>query len=545
MFFSRQTTRNTTARPTGSSSQKTQNEKTESQNVDIRKITQPIIEIQTYLASHKLSSGEALFESICEQPFFIPEKYSIIVREIVYLSIIRPSHITQIADCLQLLSMIDDSFQFSELIFDYSIEFEIFKLLRILTFSCGIYTLDYIKNKIIKAENADCAIFFADEFPDLLDKCLEWGYSDKYRNAYKIAKKYKNQKTLLSQAIDFGWTSTSEGFLIKKDNIDTVKTIFPTTNAMNRSIEWSGFEWYPKPEQTTLISCAALFGSYEIFKWCIVSKIVITDSVVDAALIGGNELILKLISDNKKDALTARERMKTMHVYNLVDNLKTYKFSPQISTLAKEKCRTYKSYIDASSNGYAFRTSNNNKSRNAFHYLAENGNLELIKHFSVYSSSMRVKTSINENCLSLSVKSGNTKLVDYVLGLKMFDAKTKWGLDYGLIQAAALSGSIKMIKHMKTLELDIHESDETDLNIILFAAQSNSVTLMKYLVRYENYSLNFVAKSGLSVLYYAVSLRNTEIVQYIINHKISVYDDPMCDRIKAIASSNGFSMLLK
>ena len=406
-----------------------------------------------------------------------------------------------------------------------------------------------LRGLINSTENGDCAIFFADIFPDLIQHIEEWGYSECYRMAYKKIHhlhKDPNSTDQIEFLLDNGWEEDSIQYYIKKDDISNLQKKVYTTNDFNKPLEWSEFEWYPKPTQCTMISYAALFGAKQCFEWFLSKNIKITDSVCDAALIGCNYSIITDISLREKNFITDKNRLPVLHKYFLFEYLAQNKWTLTLSYLASIRCRNYQSIVNACNNGETIDSRDHNQ-ENGLHHMAKAGLLEFVDLFLNYSYDARSQNSMHQTIMILAAESGNTRLVQYLVSKKQFPINDKWGLEYKdtIIHAAALSGSVKMIKLLRDdFNINIHLTDDTN-SIIYFAAMSGSVSLVKYLIKYEKYPITYVSNYNTSLLYIAVSKNFVALIKYLIKHEINPASDPFYNEMREKAlNSNILDVLL-
>ena len=499
-------------------------------------VAAPVISIQAFLAKIPFI-GEEAFLSIEKENFLTKENYTIILREAVYLSIIRPSFIKEVANFLLLFAMnITNYPNILDDILNYCLQFRAFQLLRILVLDYGLFTKSHISGFIKSTENGDCAIFFADQFPELLQFVGNWGYSECYRLTLKKIKqilKNENMKGQVTYLFNNGWEKDTIQYYIKNDDLNNLQKHINNLTEINKPLEWSPFEWYPKPTQCTMISYAALFGAEKCFDWFINKNTAITDSVCQSALIGGNSNIIYRINQKMRDFISNKNRTLILHKYHLFKYQESNKWSASISSLASHKCRSYQSILKSVNEG-ATIDSRDEKQFNSVHHYALAGLKDVVELLIPYSHDVKGKTILKKTLVHLAAESGNENLVDYLITEHGFLLTDKWGFDNQstIAHSAALSGNIKMIKHLKDkYKVDIHSFDNSNC-ILMNVIMSGSISLLKYLIKHENYQLTYVSNTNITLLYYAVKMNKTQLVEYLIKHGIVPQNDPNYEEIQ-------------
>ena len=161
------------------------------------------------------------------------------------------------------------------------------KLLIRSLYNEGIITLDDVKKKIVK--DNELTFFFAPEIEiqEDLFQYYEMRFIEDNFDKLK-ADDWKLYKELLQ----YGYLKETKEFLIKFDEIETLKSKFPDIEP-NADIETSPFD---ADREVSYISLAAFYGSEKCFRFLLEERNAeIDDKVIQNAAKGGNMNIIKLL----------------------------------------------------------------------------------------------------------------------------------------------------------------------------------------------------------------------------------------------------------
>ena len=506
----------------------------------LKELVQPIMDIQIFLANQKNIDGSQLFENLIQESFCQPQNYNIVINELVYLTKIRPVYLMQIAETLTLFHMFIDQQSSSDQVLRSCIIFEAYKLLRVLVFNAGLLNKSFVQNHISSNEDGNCAIFFSDQFPEYIKYIPEWGYSTHYRIAYKTVKKLnkKGDLSTLSYILDNGWEPGNIMISIKKDSVADLQKFIQNSSEISQLREWSQFEWFPEPKVCSYFSCAALFGAINCFRWFISKFAVITDPIIDSALIGFNESILIEIANEQKHFATERVHVPIYHKYHLYDYIEKTPWKITLSVLAEKKCRNYASIVECTTNGTTI-CSTDQMGENGFHHMAKAGMLEFVNIFMKVSKGAEELTDQRKSIIHCAAESGNVRLLKFLIDKHFMTSQKQWGLKYTLFHSAALSGDVKMFRFVasRAKEMGSYSLDSIP-DIMEFAAFSGSVPLIKYLNKMYQYPLTYQSKTGISLLYQAFVFKKTDLIEYLFKHGLTPQKDQYYEDIRTIAKRN-------
>ena len=439
-----------------------------------------------------------------------------IAREIVYASKIRPACMSDIVDMCITISLKDGYYdKFPLALFTELLNQEAYYLLRLLTME-GLYSLNSIKDAITTHGYSDVVLYFADVLK----------IDDYVKNEYTISEKYREHLNLIRECLkqpmfDFAgfydkcWLSNDVGIYLKNDDISIIRPMFEsTTITLNKPIKWSPFEYYPKPEQTTLISVAALFGATKCFNYLVGKKAAITKSVIDSAIIGSSDSIYKLVSKDKKSLAKSFVTMHNYHRFDLYEDVKNG-IPPTLTALIK--FRNYESILHSTADGEAI-DSKDGVGYNSVHHAAEAGAYDALIYLVISGADINNPTQLKWTALNLAAKSGNLTNAKFLYSKKAKHTE-KNNLGWSILHSAAQSGSVKMLEWVLSLPaIRIDMLDASDYNVLLHAAISGSISLVEYLIHEKGLEINYKSRSGFDLLDVAVINNHIELIKHLLNN---------------------------
>jgi len=158
-------------------------------------------------------------------------------------------------------------------------------VLSYLLFKINFFSIEEIKNALLQYKNGVSSLYFAQHISDYLDFSKDFYFS--------IPKDYINELLdnnflILNDFIQYGWKSSSIGYLIKYDLLSSDNSI-----PQDEIIEWSPFEWCKKPNNLSPLSIAALFGAVSSFRILLEHGHQICEDVCLSSICSANKTILK------------------------------------------------------------------------------------------------------------------------------------------------------------------------------------------------------------------------------------------------------------
>ena len=476
------------------------------------------ISIQKVLSDLMPGKGEEIFRKL----HFTSEntQYKEIVnyaREYVYLLKIRPYCLEDIINlCIWTAFTPSYGDKFVCALFDQLIYQESYYLLRKLV-QRGLFSIEAVIEAIKNNDYCDIVLYFADMIN--IDDYIKNDYdyiSTKYLQHYAIIMELRQQESPdLAGFYDTLWKKDELPVFLKTDDVNGLSDAISNMTQFGAQLPWSPFEYYPKPKQTTLICLAALFGAVKCFKLLLSKRSVITQSVAEAAIIGGNKDIWLEVKKKNEDLKSLVVTIYNYQRNDLMELIPNYP-NPPFKLLAD--FRNYDAISISLGGGISINTPYNNRLETPLHYVAQQGDFEKLVLFSQSKGDLKAISKTKYSAILYAALSGNVRCVEFLVmkNCKTFDSNF---FGWNLAHCAAESGSVKMVKYVESLLPNFYTVlDKSGWNAFLHAVQSGSIPLIKYMITEKQQDINFKTNKDINALYISFSAKNVEVSKWLINN---------------------------
>ena len=491
----------------------------------LQDILSKVIKLQNKLNEIVPGKGEEIYKSLnLGNVTLTYNKIADYAKEYVYLLKIRPYCLDDIVN-LCIWTALTPGFgeKFVLALFDQLIFQESYYLLRKLV-QFGLISLEAVISAIKDNEYYDVSLYFADmiNIDDYIKNDYEY-ISPKYMKHYELIQKLKKQEGFdFTEFYEYLWQKDELPLLLKKDDLNSFVTAINSLTQIGIQIDWSPFEIYPKPKQTTLICLAALFGAYNCFKHILSKGSVITDSVAEAAVIGGNKNILNHILKTKFDV---KQIVVTIHNYSRTDLMELISKYVMPPFKLLYRFRNYSSILHSLGDGIAINSAINRDLVTPVHMVAEAGDFDKLILFTEASGDLKAITRSKNTVVLQAAQSGNVQSLDFLLqkNNKHFDTNL---MGHTIAHCASESGSIKMVKYVESVFPSFYSGlDKSGWNAFLHAVNSGSIQLVKYMLLDKGQDINFKTNNAVDAVYIAFTNQNIELVKWLLDHGFQLNDE--------------------
>ena len=187
-----------------------------------------------------------------------------------------------------------------------------------------------------------------------------------------------------------------------------------------------------------------------------------------------------------------------------------------------------------------------NDGSKALHFIAENGNYELVIFFIDNGNNILLKTSDGLNCLHIAASDGHLDLCKTLINKHNFDVNITNNEGWTVLHYSARSGSFELTKLFIDTETDISLTIKDGSNCLHTVAVKGNSNLIETLVNKYKFDVNAANNEGCTALHCSAQNGSYELINFFIKNGVDVLLKTK-NRMNClhIAASNGHFILCK